>query len=51
MIAMAVSCWSLVEASRPMNSRRKAFGQNYHTVRLPMPSTFQPDSAARMPPR
>ena len=51
MITAAMICWKRLETSRPTNSRRKAFGQKYHFVGLPMPSMFQPDSAARMPPR
>ena len=47
----AVSCCTRLEASRPINSRRNAFGQKYHLVRLPIPSMFQPDCAARIPPR
>ena len=51
MTAAAVTCCTRLDTSRPMNSRRKAFGQKYHFVGLPMPSMFQPDSAARIPPR
>ena len=34
-----------------LEDAREAFGKKYNLVRLPIPSMFQPDSAARIPPR